>query len=78
MSKTNLLSSAEKKGKIVDQIITLTTGYKKTFRGVKTETIEQGEFTKFELEDDRLIMINTKNVGFVEIFKSKKIDKHKK
>lgn len=65
----SLLSSVEKKGKHVTQIITGTQGYKKTFRGVRTNTISQGEFTQFELEDGRMIMVNTKNVLFVEVFK---------
>jgi len=68
----NLLSSASKKGKVVTQIITGITGIKKTFRGVKTETIEQGQFTKFETEDGRLVMVNDTNVMFVEIFSENK------
>ena len=65
----SLLSSVEKKGKIVTQVITGITGIKKTFRGVKTETIEQGQFTHFETEDGRLVMVNDRNVMFVEVFK---------
>lgn len=64
----HLKSSAAKKGKTVDQIITSTTGIKKTFRGVKTETIEQGQMTKFELEDGRLVCVNDSNVFTIEIF----------
>lgn len=67
--KPSLKSSVEKRGKRVTQIITMLGGYKKTFRGIKTETIEQGEFTHFETEDDRLVMINTSNVLCVEVFK---------
>ncbi len=66
---TNLKSSACRQGKLVTQIITAKTGIKKTFRGVKTETIEQGQMTKFETEDGRLVMINDDNVLCVEIFK---------
>ena len=65
----SLKSSIEKQGKTVTQIITGVTGIKKTFRGVRTETIEQGQFTHFETEDGRLVMVNDKNVMFVEIFK---------
>jgi len=64
----SLQSSAERKGKIITEIITCNGGYKKTFRGILSETIEQGEFTKFETEDGRLVMVNTANVLFVEIF----------
>ena len=67
--KVNLKSSVEQQGKTVTQIITCITGVKKTFRGVKTETIEQGEFTHFETLDGRLILINTKNIAWVEVFK---------
>lgn len=65
----SLLSSVEKKGAVVTQIITSVSGYKKTFRGVITSKIEQGEFTHLELEDGRTILVNTKNVMFVEVFK---------
>lgn len=65
----NLLSSAERKGNLVTQIITCTSGIKKTFRGIKTKTIEQGQFTKFETEDGRLIMVNDNNVFTIEVFK---------
>lgn len=64
----SLLSSVERKGKTVTQIIILTSGIKKTYRGIKTETIEQGEFTKFECNDGRMVLVNTSNVGFVEVY----------
>ena len=64
----SLKSSAEIKGKVVTQIITFVGGVKKTVRGVKTETIIQGQFTKFETTDGRLVMINDNNVLSVEIF----------
>ena len=67
--KINLKSSVTKKGKTVTQIITGITGIKKTFRGVKSETIEQGQFTHFETEDGRLVLVNDNNVMFVEVFK---------
>ena len=64
----SLKSSVEKKGKTVTQIITMLGGYKKTFRDIKTETIEQGEFVHFDTLDGRTILVNTKNVLFVEVF----------
>lgn len=67
--KLDLKSSVEEKGKRVTEIITTISGIKKTFRGIKTETIEQGEFTHFETEDGRLVLVNTPNVLFVEVFK---------
>jgi hypothetical protein len=67
--KPSLKSSVEQKGKKVTQIITMNGGYKKTFRGIDTQSIEQGEFTHFNTEDGRLVLVNTKNVLFVEVFK---------
>lgn len=67
--KINLKSSVEKQGNTITQIITCTSGIKKTFRGIKSDTIEQGEFTHFETNNGRLVLINTKNVAWVEVFK---------
>lgn len=60
-------SSVQRKGKIVTQIIIFRDGSKKTFEGIKTDTIKQGEFTRFELEDGRTIYVNTRNVNFFEV-----------
>jgi hypothetical protein len=67
--QVDLLSSVKNKGNTVTQIITYLGGYKKTFRGVISSKIEQGEFTHLELLDGRLVLVNTKNVLNVEIFK---------
>jgi len=63
------LSSVEQKGKLVNQIIHFTGGEKKTFKGIKTDTIEQSEFTHFDLVDGRRVYINTKNVIAFEVLK---------
>ena len=55
-------------GKTVTQIIHFSNGNKRTFSGILTESIKQGEFTKFKLLDGRMIMINTANVDCVEVF----------
>ena len=60
-------SSVESKGKIVTQIICFVDGSKKTFKGIITETIEQSEFTRFDLIDGRRVYINTKNVLCFEV-----------
>lgn len=65
----NLKSSVTKKGKKVTQIITFKNGYKKTIRGVFSESIIQSEFTHLETDDGRLILVNTPNVLMIEIFK---------
>lgn len=65
----NLLSSVNKQGKVVSQIIHFQGGEKATIEGVITESINEGEMTKFMTEDGRYILINKKNVNWVEIFK---------
>ena len=65
---TDLKSSVAKKGTTVTQIITAVSGIKKTIHGVKTDTISQGQMTKFETEDGRMILINDENVFCVEVF----------
>ena len=66
--KSNLLSSTSQQGKSVTQIVHFRDGAKKTFEGVKTDTIRQGQFTQFMLEDGRMIMVNDKNVNCLEVF----------
>ncbi len=68
MTKIPLNSSVDEKGEIVTEIIVFNNGNKKTFYGVKTKTISQGEFTHFELVDGRRIYINPKNVDYFEVF----------
>lgn len=65
----NLKSTVTKKGKYVSQILHFVGGEKRTFNRVDTETIKQGQFTKFETEDGRLVMVNDKNILCIEIIK---------
>jgi hypothetical protein len=67
----DLKSSVSKKGKLVTQIITGTTGIKKTIHGIITSTIEESTMTHFETEDGRLIFVNKDNVFLVETFSEK-------
>ena len=46
----NLGSSVNKVGKTVTQIIHFKGGYRKTIHGIKTETVEQVQFTKFKFK----------------------------
>ncbi|OGG69702.1 hypothetical protein A3I99_04605 [Candidatus Kaiserbacteria bacterium RIFCSPLOWO2_02_FULL_45_11b] len=55
-------------GKTVTQIIHFSNGNKRTFSGIITETIKQGEFTKMTLMDGRILMVNTANVDCIEVF----------
>ncbi len=66
--KISLKSTVESKGKTVTQIITFTGGVKKTIKGIISSTIAQGQFTKFETTDGRLVMVNDDNVLCIEVF----------
>ena len=68
---TDLQSSVAKKGKTVTQIITAISGIKKTITGIKTDSISQGQMTKFETEDGRMILVNDANVFCIEVFEEK-------
>lgn len=65
----DLQSTAKKQGELVTQIIHFKGGEKRTFENIKTNNIKQGQFTKLETSDGRMIMINDKNVLCIEVFK---------
>ena len=65
----NLKSTVNTLGDSVTQIIHFMHGTKLTFSGILTETIKQGQFTKFVTKDGRMIMVNDKNVLAIEVFK---------
>jgi len=64
----DLQSSLKEKGEYVTQIIHFVDGVKRTFEGVSTSKIKQGQMTKLELKDGRIVMINDVNVLCVEVF----------
>lgn len=64
----NLKSTVQSKGKYVTQILHFSGGSKKTFHGINTETIKDGTFTKMELKDGRLLMVNPNNIDCIEVF----------
>ena len=68
----NLNSSVGEKyfssSKTVTQIVHFKEGIKRTFSGVLPESIRQGQFTKFKLNDGSMIMINDDNVLCIEVF----------
>ena len=66
---TNLKSSINKKGRYVCQILHFINGEKRTFENVDTHSLKQGQFTKFETKDGRLVMVNDKNILCIEIIK---------
>jgi len=64
----DLQSSLKEKGEYVTQIIHFVGGVKRTFEGVSTSKIKQGQMTKLETKDGRIIMVNDANVLCVEVF----------
>ena len=64
----DLQSSLKKKGKYVTQIIHFKDGIKRTFEGVSTNSIKQGQMTKLELKDGRYVLVNDDNVLCIEVF----------
>ena len=70
MEKIDLKSSVtEMSGPLVTQIIHFIGGEKRTFNNIISDTIRQGQFTKFQQKDGTWIMINDKNVLCIEVFK---------
>jgi hypothetical protein len=68
----DLQSSLKKKGKYVTQIIHFVGGVKRTFEGVSTADIKQGQMTKLELKDGRFVLVNDNNVLCIEVFSEEK------
>jgi hypothetical protein len=69
LDKNDLKSSLREVGKNVTQIIHFIGGEKRTFYGINTNKIKQGEFTKLYQSDGTMILINSKNVLCIEVFK---------
>lgn len=67
----DLKSTIKEQGTIVTQIIHFVSGEKRTFHGILSESIKQGQFTKFKTIDGTMICVNDKNVLCIEIFKEK-------
>ena len=64
----NLKSTVNEQGKHVTQIIHFVGGIKRTYHGVLSESIKQGQFTKMKCHDGTMIMINDVNVLCIEVF----------
>ena len=65
----NLKSTVNEQGKYVTQIIHFMNGIKRTYHGIESSSIKQGQFTKMKCKDGTMIMINDNNVLCIEIFK---------
>lgn len=53
-------------GKVVDQVVGFSDGEQKSFKGVITQSIEVGLFTKFKTTDGKLVAINHRRVNWFE------------
>lgn len=67
----NMKSTVNIQGEIVTQIIHFVGGIKRTYHGIITSSIKQGQFTKFKCIDGSMVMINDENVLCIEIFTEK-------
>lgn len=71
-TRVDLKSSVtEAAGQLTTQIIHFVGGEKRTFTDILSESIRQGQFTKFKQQDGTWIMVNDKNVLCIEVFKQK-------
>jgi hypothetical protein len=68
----DLKSTVSEQGRYVTQIVHFVGGTKLTFHNLDTHSIKQGQMTKINTKDGRMIMINDTNVLAVEIFPEKK------
>tara|TARA_R100000657_G_C4592421_1_gene50893 strand:- start:281 stop:493 length:213 start_codon:yes stop_codon:yes gene_type:complete len=65
----NLKSTVNEQGETVTQIIHFINGVKRTYHGILSESIKQGQFTKMKCKDGTMLMINDINVLCIEVFK---------
>jgi len=68
IDEIDLKSSVKEQGEIVTQIIHFVGGIKRTYDGIYSDTIRQGQFTKFKCKNGALVMINDNNVLMIEVF----------
>ena len=67
----DLKSTVAELGETVTQIIHFVGGEKRTFHGIVTKSIKQGQFTKMKLANGSLILIHDKNVLLIEVIPEK-------
>ena len=60
----NLQSTVNVQGKYVTQIIHFVGGVKRTYHGIETASIKQGQFIK----DGSMLVVNDVNVLCIEVF----------
>ncbi len=67
MKKINTKSTVNTQGKHVTQIIHFVGGIKRTYHGILSESIKQGQLTKMQCKDGTMLMVNDNNVLCVEV-----------
>lgn len=67
----NLQSTVNIQGDYVTQVIHFVGGIKRTYTGIQSETIKQGQFTKMMCKDGSMLMVNDENVLCIEVYKEK-------
>lgn len=67
----NLQSTVNVQGEYVTQVIHFVGGIKRTYIGIQSETIKQGQFTKMMCKDGSMLMVNDENVLCIEVYKEK-------
>jgi hypothetical protein len=65
----NLKSTVNEQGKTTTQIIHFIGGVKRTYHGILSDSIKQGQFTKMKCKDGTMVMVNDNNVLCIEVFK---------
>ena len=65
----NLKSTVNEQGKTTTQIIHFVGGVKRTYHGILSDSIKQGQFTKMKCKDGTMVMVNDNNVLCIEVFK---------
>ena len=68
MNDLNTHSTVNTQGEYVTQIIHFIGGIKRTYYGIESKSIKQGQFTKFKLNDGSMVLVNDKNVLMIEVF----------
>ena len=66
---TSLKSNIEELGEVVTQIISFKSGETKTIKNIKTNSMSQSQFTRFDTTDGKRYMINDKEVNWIETLK---------
>ena len=64
----DLKSSVKSQGKYVTQIIHFKDGVKRTYNGIKPDSIKQGQMTKFNCKNGAMVLVNDSNVLMIEVF----------